>query len=82
MAILNQVNKYEYEHYAWMYGVIPVYIRDTYTNCPDIAVRNWIPEFILDVVETVVMTAASFYQLAIDAEYEPMFMFKITGEIK
>lgn len=41
---------------GWFAGVVPVYIGDLSGDCPDLAVRNGIPELALDIVEGIVAT--------------------------
>lgn len=49
MAIFDRLNEAEiardYTHYGWFCGLVPGYIGKTYSGCPDLCTRNWVPEW-------------------------------------
>lgn len=40
-----------FTHLGWFLGFVPVYLGEIETGCPLLAVRNWAPEFLLDLGE-------------------------------
>lgn len=77
MALIHRLSRDEierdYTHYAKLHG-IPIYFN---INDSAVCVRNWIPEFLLDIGEF-------FFGLYIfinDVD-EPMYAIKLCGEIK
>ncbi len=84
MSIFNQLTsnqiKTDFTHYAWL-SFCPVYINLKDTEDVSVCERNWIPEWVLTLAEfcqNLSMTVISY----MDAEYEPQYMFKVTGVIK
>lgn len=84
MALLQRLSKEEirsrYKFKGLAFGLVPVYLSDTNDHTPDIAVRNWIPDWTFEVV-------AHFYFLLFDLVdpcgfQDRAFPFKITGRIK
>lgn len=82
MSILNRLSKKQisenYTHYALAYGIYPVYIKGICECCDnetEIAVRNWWPDWGLNVLDWIVQTIISI------GGKENLFMFKITGAI-
>ena len=53
MAVLKHLSKRyiqrTFTHKAWFMGIVPVYIN---VKTLDVAVRNGVPDFLFDVVET------------------------------
>lgn len=85
MAILNRLSKEEikenFTHYGLMFGFVPVYARYPESNCLSVEVRNWFPEWLMDLGEGVAFafnTALTF----VDPFHVPTFMITITGEIE
>lgn len=74
--------KNTFTHYGLMYGVVPIYVNMNNPEAPDVAVRNFVPEFALDFVDLLFSLFVCSYQLIIDRSYEPMLMIKLTGKIK
>ncbi len=71
----------DYTHYGRMFGLVPVYIGDPEGECPRICVRNWWPEWLLDVGEAVFGLCVAV-RLSLDHDYEALFPIVITGEIE
>jgi hypothetical protein len=84
MAVFSRLTKeqirQDYDHYGLMFGAIPVYIGGAETEAPRVCVRNWWPEWLLDVGE-VIFGACVWLKSAIDPTYEPMYPIAITGKI-
>lgn len=81
----NRVTKSElstrFSHYGWFCGLVPVYVGNLDSGCPELEARNGIPEFYFTCIEGMFglfCWAASF----VNPEFEPMFPIQITGEIK
>ncbi|AUS02284.1 hypothetical protein NVP2096O_49 [Vibrio phage 2.096.O._10N.286.48.B5] len=81
MALFKKINHAElfknFTQYGLMYGIVPIYYNP---KNHAVAVRNGIPEFVLDAVGWVYSGIESVYGL-IDPDYEPTFPIKITGYI-
>lgn len=75
MAIFNQIPKSEikndFTHYGLAYGIYPIYISNHDTELPSIAVRNWFPEWGLDLLHCMACLI-----------WCDCMSVKITGEIK
>lgn len=84
MAIFDRLPpeqiRQEYTHYGRMFGLVPVYIGDPEGDCPRVCVRNWWPEWMLDIGEAIFGLCVVF-KSALDPAYEPMFPIVLTGEI-
>lgn len=84
MAVFKRLSKEEikqdYDHYGLMYGIVPVYVGDAYGDCR-ICVRNWIPEWTLDLGDAIFDIAVSFMTI-VNPTYEPMFFLRLGKEIK
>ena len=81
MSIFHPVPKEElgtvYTHYGWFMGIVPVYVgglEDGQELCT--SVRNWCPEFVMDVAEGIHHCLSSL--VVVEDSY---FSFTITGEI-
>ncbi|MNU46282.1 hypothetical protein D3C71_351410 [compost metagenome] len=86
MAILQRMSAEEicaeYTHYGRLYKVVPVYLGEPFGDAPKVAVRNWWPDWLLDVADWVWNVAASCMQ-SINPEFEhPGFMIAVDGEIR
>lgn len=85
MAIFNRLTKAEirsnFTHTALYCGIVPVYINMRNSDCPDVAVRNWLPEFLLDIMDFI-LYPVEVARSAIDPDYESLFAFKLTGLIE
>lgn len=84
MAIFKRLTKAEinkdYDHYALMYGIIPIYVGDAEGQCR-VCVRNWIPEWTLDFADSFFGFAILTMQV-INPNYEPMFFLKLGKRIE
>lgn len=69
-----------YTHVGLFYGFVPVYIGDPF-GCPDIAVRNGWPDWLLDLGDALFGMAVWANQLLDPTWENPGFFFKVTGEI-
>lgn len=70
-----------FTHYGWFCACVPIYLGDLETDCPNVTVRNGVPDFLLDVVEGLFAAfclVCSLANPAFIAEY-PLL---ITGRIK
>lgn len=73
-------DKKDFTHYGWLYGVVPIYVNVTNSECPDIESRHWVFEPLMLFVDL----AYSFTSLVgsmIFKDFEPMFAIKLTGRI-
>ncbi|WP_345854237.1 hypothetical protein [Shewanella algae] len=71
-------DKSKYTHYGWLLGV-PVYVAGVESDAPNIEVRHWAFEPVLDVMEGLF---GLFCMIVSAMGYEPpMFSIKLTGEI-
>ncbi|WP_368872424.1 hypothetical protein [Proteus terrae] len=56
MAIFKRLTKEQitrdYDHYALFMGIVPIYVGDVYGECK-VAVRNWWPDWLLDLAEVI-----------------------------
>lgn len=84
MAIFKRLTKAqiekEFTHTALYCGIVPVYINMRNSDCPDVAVRNWYPEFLMAVMDFL-LYPVEFVLQTVDPEHESMFSFKLTGLI-
>jgi hypothetical protein len=70
-----------YTHFGRFYGIVPVYLGDPFGPCPDVAVRNGWPDWLLDVAD-LLWSAAAWVHGLIDPDFDhPGFMFTVTGRI-
>lgn len=72
--------KSRFQHKGFIFGVVPVYIGNINGFAPDICVRNWVPEFFLDVVE-VFHGASGMLISMLHPDFEPQFKIVVTGKI-
>ena len=76
MAVISRLSKNEiekdYTHYAKLHGV-PIYFN-FYNNA--VAVRNWYPEFLLDIGEFFFGLTISIFQIS-----DPMYAIKLIKPI-
>lgn len=52
MAILKRMTDEElknFQHVGFIFGFVPVYIGNLNSDCPLVEVRNWYPDWLLDV---------------------------------
>lgn len=84
MAIIKRLTKEQikkdFTHYGLFYGLVPVYIGDPEGEAR-IAVRNWFPEILLDISD-IFFDGVTWTVQLMDPMHEPLFFFKVTGEIK
>lgn len=84
MSILHRLTKEEireeFTHYGTFMGV-PCYMADIDSDCPLAVEVNWLPECSLNIATAIWSVCAGIMSLFND-DYEPMFCFKITGEIE
>ncbi len=85
-VIFGRVPKAElgtvYTHVGRFYGIIPVYIGDPFGPAPVVAVRNGLPEWLLDAADLVWNLAVAARRLFDPTFPHPGFMMAVTGEIK
>lgn len=84
MALRKRMTQAEirkrFTHYGLFWGCVPVYVNMRNPECPDVATRNWVPEWTMDAVESV----ASFF-IGLKSKkpgYVPMTHFVLTGLIE
>lgn len=84
MAIFNRMPaaqiKSNFQYYGLMFGFVPVYVGAMDSEAPVVEVRNWWPDWLLDVGH---ILFCSFAMLAtmVNPEFEPEFRITITGPI-
>ena len=65
MAIIGRIPAAQlgtvYTHYGWFCGLVPIYVGDVSSEAPRVAVRNWIPDWTLDVADAVFGVFAASY---------------------
>lgn len=66
-------------HKGLFCGIVPVYLDMSDEDMPMMCVRHWSLEPLLDVVEMLFGMCVFLRSLA-EADYEPMYPIKITGE--
>ena len=74
----EDINK-DFDHYGLFYGIVPVYVGDPYGEAR-VAVRNWIPEWTLDLANIFFDLVTITVQIA-NPNFEPLFFFHLTGKI-
>lgn len=82
MAIFNQISKNDlknagFTHKGFIFGFVPVYIDQRDPSTLTIVVRNWCPEWIFDLGETMFETT-----VLMTGRVDLTAPLKITGEIK
>lgn len=70
----------KYTHKGLFCGIVPVYLDMTDEESPLLAARHWSIEPLLDVVEFL-FGCCIYLRTMIDADYEPAWPLKITGEL-
>lgn len=85
MALLKYYTKKEllsegFTHYGKLFG-IPVYIGEIDSFAPTIATANFIPEFILDIAQSIYFNLESLMNINNPA-YEPCFRIRVKGKIE
>lgn len=77
MAVRKRMTKAvlrkRFTHYGLFWGCVPVYVNMRNPECPDVATRNWVPDWTMDAVESV----ANFF-IALRARKNPGYM-SLTG---
>lgn len=68
-------------HKGFLFGIVPVYLDMTDSDCPGLEVRHWSLTPLLYLCEAI-FGICVFLKSMIDIEYEPAFPIKVTGEIK
>jgi hypothetical protein len=85
MSILDPVPREllgtTFTHYGWFAGLCPVYVGRPYSAGPDVAARNWVPEWWFDLVEAL-FGAFCWTASHLNPDFEPGFPIFITGEIQ
>lgn len=85
MSIIQRIPpeqiKQDFTHYALFCGVVPVYYKDMQPDGCCMAVRNWWPEWLMDLAEGIFGICANFLT-AVDPDYMPMYPIKLTREIE
>lgn len=85
MAITNRMTETEirrnFQHYGLMFGFVPVYVGNAQSDAPLIEVRNWWPDWLLDVGHFL-FDAFSLLATMVNPQFEPLFMIKLTGPIE
>ncbi|EKL3976927.1 hypothetical protein PRH55_000259 [Morganella morganii] len=74
MAIFKRLTKeqikQDYDHYGLFMGIVPIYVGDHKGECR-VAVRNWWPEWLLDLADAIHSLTPYDY-----------WAIKLTGQIK
>ena len=82
MAVFKRLSpgfiQQRFTHKAFFIGIVPVYIN---LDTADLAVRNGVPEWTLDVAEWVVGKVRGMLRKA-NRDYQPAGNFLVTGPIK
>jgi hypothetical protein len=85
MAIFKRLSNEQitemYTHQALFCGVVPVYINMRNPAAPDVAVRNWVPEWSMDAVEWLLLPY-QWLRKKLNPSYVPLAGFVLTGPIK
>lgn len=85
MAFFKRMTKEQlqkkFTHYGLFWGCVPIYVNMRNWDCPDIATRNWIPEWVLDLADWI-SGGAIFFMTLINPDFEPMFVIRLTGLIE
>lgn len=85
MAVLTRLTKQQiseqYTHYALFWGCVPVYVNMANPDAPDVATRNWIPEWTMDFADWL-SGFPIWLATIINPGYVPMFAIKLTGFIE
>lgn len=76
--------KENFDHYGLVFGFIPVYIRLNGPEEPaDLAVRNWFPEWPMDVIDALFLFFSGLAQTFLNEEDGGVALpIRITGNIK
>ena len=77
----NAIDKTQFTHYGWFYGIVPVYVDMTNEECPGVTCRHWTIEPLMSVVDNIANLCCYVASLFSD-DFEPMFSIKLTGRIK
>ncbi|MBF4340691.1 hypothetical protein EAY39_07805 [Vibrio anguillarum] len=78
----EQIKK-EYTHYAWMFGVVPVYLRiDSEGQIEEMCTRNYVPVWTGQLARFLFRIFALPIELIGQGERFVQHWFKITGTIK
>lgn len=85
MSILQRIPKdqikEDFTHYALFMGFCPVYYKDMPPDGCYMAVRNWWPEWLMDMAEGIAaICIAALTRL--DPDYEPVWMIRLQREIE
>lgn len=86
MAIFNRLSKQVIEenftHYGLFFGMVPVYLGNMDGPAPNLEVRNWVPDWTLDVAHVLFGWCCTCCYLMDPTWENPGFPIRITGEIK
>lgn len=83
MSILKRLPESEiarFTHYGLFCGCVPVYFRADGDEGCELAVRNWWPDFLLPLAESL-YGAVCFLGTLVNPDLEPMWPIRIQGEI-
>lgn len=79
MAFFKRIPKSElgtiWIHRGWFMDIVPVYIKNAGSDNPHLSTRNWVPEWIFDLVEAFHKTAC-----IVAGRYVP-YTIRITGRL-
>lgn len=85
MAVRKRMTQAEirkrFTHYGLFWGCVPVYVNMRNAECPDVATRNWVPEWSLDLADWLSGIPIQLMTM-LKPDYEPMFAIKLTGLIE
>lgn len=69
-----------FKHVGW-FAFCPVYLSDADAAAPCVVERNGVPAWLFDAAQ-IFQSVSAFVISLFDAEYEPAFMFTVTGELE
>ena len=83
MSVFHRLTKEQiledFDNYGFMHGIVPIYVGDPGGE-NRVAVRNWCPEFVMDVMGFIHEIAAMALQ-TINPEFQPFYTIKVGKKI-
>jgi len=72
--------KADFVYRGWIFGLVPVYVGDLRDPAPNIATRNGVPEFLLDVMQGL-FDGFCIIAATLAPDFEPSNAISITGRL-
>lgn len=83
MAIIDRIPRADlgvkWKHKGW-FAFCPVYIDDIRSPNPTLTERNWVPELVMELARWFQVISMQIIA-TFDEDYEPRFMFAVTGKL-